>query len=442
MDVSFRAGESMPNTRYLNAVDQIYHAAWTMPKLAQIRRFRQTIARIWPNGHPTRLVHVVGTSGKGSVSRMLEAGFSLYGRAGAFSKPHLLDYRERISILGQPADPNAIAEVWEQQVLPINLDRVDQTGQPLNFYENTLLLVLYLFERYEIEWAALESGVGGRYDMTSALDVVACVLTNVGRDHEAVLGSEAWQRALDKAGVARPKVPFLSSERAPEIREIIASVCNDVGAPLSWVEEQHEAKLRQTLGEIGVDSILHPSYQQRNAALVLETLAQLLPDFDYQRTAERLKELKLLGRMSEIEPGIFIDVAHNPDKIAAFANEVAQRFPERGKIFVVSVSGERDAASVLAPLLPLADALIVSQASYHGQPADSIATSLSQLRPDIPIEVIADPRAALEQAKAMRRGEQLIFVTGSTYMIEQAINPDEYMRHINATYGWRLKRLS
>lgn len=433
----------MPNTRYLNAVDQIYHAAWTMPKLAQIRRFRQTVAQIWPNGHPTRLIHVAGTSGKGSVSRMLEAGLSLYGRAGAFSKPHLLDYRERISILGEPADPDAIADAWENFVLPINLDRVDSTGQPLNFYENTLLLVLHLFERYGIEWAALEAGVGGRYDMTSALDVVACVLTNVGRDHEPILGSEAWQRALDKAGIARPNIPFLSSERVPEIRTIIESVCNDVGAPLAWVEEQHEAKLRHALGgEIGVESLLHASYQQSNAALVLETLAQLLPDFDYQGTAEQLKAMKLLGRMSEIEPGIFVDVAHNPDKIAAFASEVSKRFPERGKIFVVSVSGERDAASVLAPLLPLADALIVSQASYHGQPAASIATSLNQIRPDIPIEVIADPRAALAQAKAIRQSDQLIFVTGSTYMIEQAINPDEYMRHINATYGWRLKRLT
>lgn len=430
----------MPNTRYLTTVDQIYHAQWVVPKLAQIGRLREVIKRMWPHGHPTKLVHVAGTSGKGSVSRMLESGFASLGASGAFIKPHLFDYRERISINGAPVDENALADAWEQVVLPASLHAFEQIGQPFGFYESTLLLLLTLFERYGVAWAALEAGMGGRYDLTMALPVVACALTNVGRDHEAALGSEAWQRALDKAGIARPGVPLFTTERDPSLQEIIASVCADVGAALHIVGDGEVQALRDLLGEPPPESLLHAEHQQTNAALALAVLAHLLPEVDQQQFAQRLLDVQLLGRMSEIEPGLFVDVAHNPDKVAAFAHEVAGRFAGRGKIFVVSVSGERDAAAVLAPLIDMADAIIVTQAAYHGQPADAIAAALAALQPRASVAVVADPRAALAAAKAQRTGDQLIFLTGSTYMIEQALNPDPYMRHLNGTYGWRFKK--
>ncbi len=77
------------------------------------------------------------------------------------------------------------------------------------FSEVCILIALALFDKYEVNWAALEVSVGGRYDQARALDVVASVLTNVGGDHAHMLGHEQWQRVLDKAGIARPRVPFL-----------------------------------------------------------------------------------------------------------------------------------------------------------------------------------------------------------------------------------------
>ncbi len=96
-------------------------------------------------------------------------------------------------------------------------------------------MALALFERYEVKWAAIETGVGGRYDQTRVLDVEATVLTNVGGDHAHMLGPTLWQRVLDKAGIARPGVPFFTTERDPESLEIIAAICQDVGAPLTVV---------------------------------------------------------------------------------------------------------------------------------------------------------------------------------------------------------------
>ncbi|NJN83408.1 MAG: hypothetical protein HC802_14735 [Caldilineaceae bacterium] len=101
-----------------------------------------------------------------------------------------------------------------------------------SFHEVSILIALALFEQHEVEWAAMETGVGGRFDQTRALDVAATVLTNVGSDHAHMLGREKWQRTLDKAGIARPGVPFFTTEIDPESLEIIAAVCGDAGAPL------------------------------------------------------------------------------------------------------------------------------------------------------------------------------------------------------------------
>ena len=83
---------------YYNAVDQIFHAEWSTAKLARLELLRESIHALWPGGHPTRLVHVAGTGGKGSTCRFLEVGFGCVGKAGAFMSPHLFDYRERFSI--------------------------------------------------------------------------------------------------------------------------------------------------------------------------------------------------------------------------------------------------------------------------------------------------------------------------------------------------------
>ena len=109
---------SATNFPYYNVVDQIYHAEWSAVKLARLELLRQSIATLWPNGHPTRLVHVVGTGGKGSTCRFLEIGFGLLGKAGAFMSPHLFDYRERFSIGGQFVSQQDIQWVWEERVRP------------------------------------------------------------------------------------------------------------------------------------------------------------------------------------------------------------------------------------------------------------------------------------------------------------------------------------
>jgi dihydrofolate synthase/folylpolyglutamate synthase len=162
--------------------------------------------------------------------------------------PHLFDYRERFSINGEFVSQDEIHELWQRRIQPFCIQRsIDNPQHVHTFHDISILMMLALFEEYEVKWAAVETGVGGRYDQTRALNVEATVLTNVGSDHAHMLGSTLWQRVLDKAGIARPGVPFFTSEDDPESLEIIAAVCNDVGAPLIVVDEKAVDALRAQL---------------------------------------------------------------------------------------------------------------------------------------------------------------------------------------------------
>ncbi len=437
------------NFPYYNVVDQIYHAPWAAQKLARLELLRESIDTLWPSGHPTRLISVAGTSGKGSTSRFLETALGTAGSAGAFMSPHIFDYRERFSLNGEFAAQDDITRLWESRLAPHCARLALRSATHAHsFHEVGILMALSLFDEHAIEWAAVEAGLGGRYDQTRALDVEATVLTNVGSDHAHLLGSEPWQRVLDKAGIARAGVPFFTSEVDAENLGVIEAVCRNAGAPLHKVGAGDAAALSTKLEALpGESSVAEPlidgAHQRTNAALALATARHLLPDFDEARVLAAFRDARLLGRFWPIEQGphagLYIDIAHNVEKVRALAEQVAAKFPARGKLFVVGVSGVRDPQTIFAALAPLAKAVIVTHASHRGQDPASVRAAIAALGVDIPLLAIAEPHQALDVAQSLAEGDDLILLTGSTYMIGQALNDDPYLSHLSNTFGWRTR---
>jgi dihydrofolate synthase/folylpolyglutamate synthase len=355
--------------------------------------------------------------------------------------PHLFDYRERFSIDGEFVSQAAIHETWQQRIRPVEM-AVENPQRVHTFHDVSILMMLALFERYEVKWAAVETGVGGRYDQTRVLDVAATVLTNVGGDHAHMLGSALWQRVLDKAGIARPGVPFFTTERAPQSLEMIAAVCQDVGAPLTVVDEEAVDAFRGQLeaphrAPVAEQALLTAAHQLWNGALALATINHLCPMLDVEVILERLSRAQLLGRFWRVEEGIYADIAHNVEKMQVLVAEVEAKFPDKGKILVVGISGHRLAGEVFASLAGMAKAVIVTAASYKGQDPATVRASIESFTGDVPTLAISDPHEAFQVAKSMRGEEDIILLTGSTYMIEQTLNPDPYLRHLHATFGWR-----
>ncbi|HUN22219.1 MAG TPA: hypothetical protein PK299_03690 [Anaerolineales bacterium] len=429
---------------YYNTVDQLYHSQWVAGKLSRLALLQKWMGELWQGGHPTRLIHVAGTSGKGSTTRFLESGLSLLGKTGALTSPHLFDVRERFSIDGQVIAPERLTTVWEKQIRPLLIrQHLENPKHTPSFPEITILIALTLFAEEGVQWGVIETGIGGRYDQSRALSVMASVLTNVGNDHEHMLGSELWQRVVDKAGIARQGVPFFTSEQHPLACQIIREICAHEGAALTFVQDNMLADIRHWLGDIPLpeQALLQGQHQLQNAALAATTLQALFPAIQLPTLVEIWRTLKLSGRFSTPAPDIVVDVAHNPDKMQAFLAQLIPylqtHFSATKHVFVVGISGGRSALRILRPLLPCAAHLVLSSAAYKGVSLAELQAELTTLAGDVPLHWVEQPHTALHTARQLQQAGQAIVLTGSTYLIEQVLNPDPYLRHLNATFGWR-----
>jgi len=387
-----------------------------------------------------KLVQVAGTSGKGSTSRFIQAGLSSYWKSGAYVKPHVFDFAERFIVNGKPASHSEIVRAWEE-VRPYAVESaLKGEAWELDHFEASLLLALKIFERRSLRWAVVETGMGGRYDPVTALDVVATVVTNVGEDHEEALGAEHWQRALEKAGVCRPGIPLFSGDMDKRSDLVLRGICRDVGAPFQGLTPREIGEVRKMVASEergGKDELLSSEHQVANAALAAIVVGFLVGGIDLRRLVRSFLAASYVGRFWKIERDVYADVAHNPSKTRALADELKGKFPGTKKVFVIGISGPRDPVAVMAPLIPQARAIVVTSAGFKGQDPDRVYVRLRDAFPKTPIHLAPSPLTTLSVAKKLRGQSEVIVFTGSTYMVDQALNKDEHLRHLNASVGWR-----
>ncbi len=148
---------------------------------------------------------------------------------------------------------------------------------------------------------------------------------------------------------------------------------------------------------------------------------------------------RLLGRFWKVEENVYADIAHNAEKIEALSGEIRKQFGERGKILVVGISGQRISTKVFRALADIAQTIIVTSASFKGQDPARVREEIKGIVGDIPVLLAFEPQQALRTARSLRRDGEIIILTGSTYMIEQALNPDPYLRYMSAHFGWRMQ---
>ena len=411
---------------YLVTLDEIYHSRWAAQKKQRIQFLREAIDYFWPKGHPSRLIHVTGTNGKGSVVYYLEQGMQFAGNTGSWTGPHVFDYAERFHLNTRRVSHEEIVQIYREILLPYQENFIRRCREEaLTFAELGILLALHLFARHKVTWGMMEVGAGGRYTPLMALDMNACILTNVGEDHPMTLGTEPWQRALEKAGIARPGIPFFTAAEDPALTYVQKSAAAE-GAPVYTLEPQEVEAIAAITGP-------QPEYKLRNLALAVKVIRYFYPEFQL-KTGQITAELP--ARFWKVTPNIIADVSHNPDKIRRLAEQLKFTYPSRKFRFIIGLSRSRDVRRVFAPILELAEHIVITGASYAGQDPHELAKLL--VKDFQAIEVIEEPRNAFEQEKAKLQENQILVLTGSAYMIDQALNPNPYLRHLNATFGRRI----
>lgn len=415
---------------YLVTLDEIYHCYWTAKKRRRIEHLRSAVEHFWPGGHPTRFVHVSGTNGKGSVAHYLEQGLRFAGATGSWTGPHLFDYAERFHVNGEQASDGDLVEVYRGVVAPYQGTLAE--GEALGFPEIGILLALHLFARRGVVWGLMESGVGGRYTPLMALPASACVVTNVGGDHPLSLGRELWQRALEKAGIARPGVPFFTAARG-EALDLVVRTAEAEGGEIHVIGEEEVAETRGLLAGSGRE----PSDPEIwNLALALRLVRHFYPREDSGRILAAMSA-RLPGRFWSPEPEVIVDVAHNREKIEHFVRRLKLEYPDRRFRFLIGLTRQRDPVQMFEPLFEVAEEIVVTSASYPGRDPYEVAALLHQVFGEVSVR--EDPREAYRAERERLEEGQMLVLTGSAYMIDQALNPNPYVRHANASFGWRGK---
>ena len=313
--------------------------AYLYPRVTQIKfGLDTTRALLGKIGDPHRvfpIVHVGGTNGKGSVTTLIaEALRSAGWRVGVYTSPHLVSFRERIRVDGEPISEVAVVS-WLRRLRPL-ADRLEAT-----FFETTTAIALADLAARGAEIAVVEVGLGGRLDSTNVVRPVVSVITKIELDHQKYLGDTLEAIAREKAWIAKPGAPLITGETRPEILRVVAvearrAVQAGGGGPFAGIRVvPPDHRWEGPLGLAG-------SHQRRNAAIAKAALEEIpapwCPDPD--AIAHGFATAFIPGRLDRRGKWLF-DVAHNPDGVGTLCAALGELDPPRPLHALVSILGDK-----------------------------------------------------------------------------------------------------
>lgn len=362
-----------------------------------------------------RVVHVTGTNGKTSTTRMIECLLREHGlRTGRFTSPHLADVRERIALDGEPLSQTRFVEVYEE-VLPY-LDLVDaqldERDLPrLTYFEVLVVMAYAAFADAPVDVAVVEVGMGGAWDATNVADGEVAVVMPVAVDHERFLGRDVASIATEKAGIIKPGAFAVLAESPQEATAALLRRAADVSARVVregaefGVVQQEVAVGGQllTLRGLGAEypEVFLPlfgAHQARNAAAALAA-AEALLGAEPSRSTSGLQVGRAAplapdavraafagadspGRLEIVRrsPTVLVDAAHNPAGAQVLAAAVAEAFMFTRLVGVVAVLADKDALGILTALEPVLDEIVVTRSS---SPRSTLPEDLAELAGEV-----------------------------------------------------------
>jgi dihydrofolate synthase/folylpolyglutamate synthase len=385
------------------------------------------------DAYPT--IHVGGTSGKGSTSTMIAAMLQASGkRTGLHTKPHLRSVTERARIGGTAVSEERFAELLD--FMRPAIERTEREHGRPSYYETLLALAFLYFERERVDVAVIEVGIGGKLDGTNVLTPRVCAITTIGYDHMEVLGDTLEAIASDKAGIAKPGVPLVSAVADPGARRVIEERCAVVGAPFISVLDTtrienattdaygQRCTLQTPLDSYDIVLPVLGAFQRGNAATAVRVVEHLSQDLRPAREAmERgLAALSLFGRMEYFpsHPSVIFDVAHNAEKAEHLVSSLLEQFPGRRFHFVIAIGESKDAREILAAFGRAATSFTFTGFDAAGRSAIK-PQRLASLAEDLGHwgRAIADPSEALSIVRRNSSSDDIVVVTGSTFVVAQ-----------------------
>ena len=423
--------------------------------------------------HPERefpSVLIAGTNGKGSTAATLASILQASGlKTGLYTSPHLMRINERIRINGEEISDDdfarlhgAIDQCAEQLVEKGNLP-----WHP-SFFEMMTAIAFEHFARERVQIAVLEVGMGGRLDATNVVEPLLSVITDISLDHQKFLGNTVAEIAREKVGITRPGRVVVTLPQQPEANDVIGNTILELGAcgvsavpyvpPVSLATSQYlvpssqktafavEQPERitasycyqyplQVMGkQILVQTALLGRHQLRNVALAISAAVELskagFPAITPETIERGIRQTCWPGRFQVIParkgwPEIVLDVAHNPAGAWALRAAVSECYENRPLIFIFGAMRDKAISEMAEILFPLADRVIATRPENPRSASPEEIQQAAQ-RTGIELDTAPDAASALARARTIAPPGAIIVITGSIYLVGEA------MRHLEA----------
>ena len=313
-----------------------------LEELAARRRFgmrpgldaiRGTCAALGEPQKSFSAIHVAGTNGKGAVCAMLDAALRAVGqRVGRYTSPHLVKLNERFFLDGSPIGDDVLSAAAEKvaKIAPGDL----------TFFEALTAVAFLVYADAKVDYAVLETGLGGRLDATNVCVPELCVITRIGLDHCDWLGDTVEKIASEKAGIIKPGVPVVLGENVPEVRAVVEARAKEVGAPFFYAPDVASA------ADVPRDFALAGMFNRENAVTALAAL-KVLGKGDTRGFANVVWP----GRFQRVG-NFIVDGAHNPPAARALAAALSELNLSGPLALVAGFCGDKDVGEVLSILAP------------------------------------------------------------------------------------------
>ena len=391
-------------------------------------------------GNPQRkfkAIHVAGTNGKGSVAHLLasilqEAGY----KTGLYTSPHLKDFRERIRINGEMINENQVVDFVSAN------QHAFEDIKP-SFFEMTVGMAFDYFEKEKVDYAVLETGMGGRLDSTNVSNPVVSVITNIGFDHMQFLGDTIEKISAEKAGIIKEKVPVVIGKTQAGAKEVFEERCKEKESPIYFADQHFEFREIQTRDQSyltydvwkdhqlfieKLDSPLLGKYQSGNIATALQTLEVLKSLNELTLSTEDIRQgielvvqhTGLQGRWQILHknPLTICDTGHNPEGLQAVVEQIADTQFEKLH-FVFGMVNDKNPESLLYLLPKHATYYFCKPDIPRGMDVEELKEHA--FKAGLRGEHYSSVNQALHSATNNAKANDLVFVGGSTFVVAEVI---------------------
>jgi dihydrofolate synthase/folylpolyglutamate synthase len=361
-------------------------------------------------------IHVVGSNGKSSTTRMIAAILERHGlRTGTYTSPHLRSFAERIEVGERPLDGPVFASAVERVARAARLvDRtLDDEDDRVTQFEALTATAYAELARSGVEVAVIEAGLGGRYDATNVIPSKVQVVTGVGLEHTRWLGPTIADIAEEKLDVVRDHAVLVTGELDPDARAVAERVAAERHARLVRAPGEAEAP-RRALG----------AFQRRNFAVARTAAEAFLGRLDADAVRRAADEVEIPGRLQTVatRPLVLHDGAHNPSGARALAEALPEVVGDRRPLVVVfAVLDDKDVAGMLRELASTADRIVFTRSSHPRSLTPATLMTLCEQLGGPPAEVVGDAHAAVERARELAGPDGAVLATGSIYLIAELV---------------------